>query len=487
MKRVSKILAGITGAKGSTKAFDDPTRIRQGVQGWQYIGGEKGETYEVRRRYVAGQCDYASMRIEPATFLLYNVSDCTKLLNADMQGAWLVKQVQGEGNGDGLVYFASTADLRKQFFPCKPMAANWLAQKLIRSPLRLDVERVANPWIGRGDATNERERLDVFGDDMHVRFDLRAYMLIASVEPLTVWYHDGFLRSVRPALFQGFYGLKLGEHLMSFDELQFYLAASQSTGAHYLSSYLRPYLMKVMEYIVYATKSYIPRQNTTLHTHHLFAINFALTSDMQVFMTGISGNESHNAFFSDETINEDVAEEMKRMKRGRRELVVEMAASPAAFLRMKRGDSYAGFHMVYSEMDAKREAIGYDGCRMFTSVKQFISAESLSKTAALQNFMDKRHASNVREMNKYINKRWDFCKYKQTRELQASCVRNTVAQRYKIFVQKERIPHAPGWIDGKIRELQERHRPGKLRLVTLFTSNVFEHVKWHDSSCALKM
>ena len=375
MKKASKILASITGAKGSTKAFDDAARFRQGIVGWEYLGGEKGVTFATRRSFVEGKCDYTSLGIEPASYLLFNKSECEKLISQEYAGAWVVKQVQGGGNGDGLVYFASTADLRRQFTPCQPMEANWLAQRFLPKPLRLDVDRVANPWIGRDNAVAEREQLPVFGDDKSVRFDLKAFMLVASINPLTVWYHDGYLRSVRPALFKGFYGFKLGEHLMSFDEFQFYMAASQSTGAHYVSSFLRPYLMKVMEYVVFAARSHLQQNtNATLHRHHLFALNFALTSDMRVQLMGVSGNESSSGFMPkpSESGNEKVDQDMERLATSRRELVVEMASAAAAFLRMRRGDGYAGFRLVFSEMEERRQRLHYDPCRLFTGAKQFI-------------------------------------------------------------------------------------------------------------------
>ena len=89
----------------------------------------------------------------------------------------------------------------------------------------------------------------------------------------------------------------------------------------------------------------------------------------------------------------------------------------------------------------------------------WVSPEQLSKTAALQNFLDKQHASHQREMKKYVLKRWDYCKYKKTREEQSTCVRDTVETRYRNFVAKEHIPYGAEYVEDRIKELQSYHAP----------------------------
>merc|ERR1712137_289607 len=106
-------------------------------------------------------------------------------------------------------------------------------------------------------------------------------------------------------------------------------------------------------------------------------------------------------------------------------LVLETNDMPLAFARMRYGDSYAKWRMVYSEFEEKQRHVKYDQCEEFRR-NLMVTKGSIYKNAWLHNYAQKRHAANKRELNKYIEKKWQECKHRPTREMMASCIRNTI-------------------------------------------------------------
>lgn len=153
----------------------------------------------------------------------------------------------------------------------------------------------------------------------------------------------------------------------------------QQTGAHFLSSVLQPHVIKVMEYIVHSARENITSSHRSLQElaskaarsanataafpggipghdvgpfpSQLFALNFVLGDNFKPNFVGISGDETHNGFFNE---HENVKDVMESLMKTRQELVMEVAAEPALFVRMRKGDSYGNYRLVFSEMEEKR-------------------------------------------------------------------------------------------------------------------------------------
>jgi len=85
---------------------------------------------------------------------------------------YLLKQGYGSHRADGVYLFDAEEEssLRSQYengSKCGTINGTMVAQQYISNPLLLDKQN---------------------------KFDFRIYMLVASVKPLIVYYHDGFLR-----------------------------------------------------------------------------------------------------------------------------------------------------------------------------------------------------------------------------------------------------------------------------------------------------
>jgi len=459
-KAANKLFSKVSGThdEASTEEYD---RFVPRIPGWRYIGGEKGDTFGVRASF-SKSCS-SPYTLEPPTYRITKYKKhCEKLIGKEGQ-AYILKQVEGRGAGDGLVYFDSSEDIQGDpgLYPCKDGEETWLAQEYIPNPFKLDVkvlkdaEKIKLDFPDGADGIKElRKAAESMEEEMElinptnnlyegspgmVQYDVRAYMLVASINPLMVFYHDGYLRSSRAVRFaNGSFGFKLGEHVLSFESFQYYLASQQITGPHYVSSVLRPYLSKVMEYVLHSARAHIHQKQNTTH-HHLFALNFVLDGDnLKPHLVGVSGDPTHTTDLVDE-VSTDVKKVLDTLEKTRRELVVELSLAPAAFARMRYGDKYGTFSLVFSQLEEHRYNTTYDPC---TSSFKTVPKTALKQTAEMQNYVAKQRVSHKREMDKYVKKRW------------ASCIRGEVTYRYMVYVQKERIPYDKEYITNKIRELQ---------------------------------
>ena len=135
-------------------------------------------------------------------------------------------------------------------------------------------------------------------------------------------------------------------------------------------------------------------------------------------------------------------------------LEAESHIAPEMFLRMKKGDSYSNFRLLFSEVEHIRTHGGKfpNHCKPSQSLVQ-VDAKQHKKIARLQDFNKKRMTSHLQEMNKYIFKRWNYCKRKRSQQNQADCIRPTIEKRYQMFTEKERIYPDESYVENRITKL----------------------------------
>jgi len=154
--------------------------------------------------------------------------------------------------------------------------------------------------------------------DMNNKFDFRVYMLIASTNPLIVYYHDGFLRaSLSPydkfsferekhltnthlaydafvkarqeGTFNGKTEKELREsHIWKFEDLEKYLLESgKITDENWLENYLRPQFKKVMIHLVKMTSPFYLKQS---NVYGLFGLDFMLDDEFRLWFIEANPN-----------------------------------------------------------------------------------------------------------------------------------------------------------------------------------------------------
>lgn len=236
---------------------------------------------------------------------------------------------------------------------------------------------------------------------------------------------------------------------MTLEAMEDEMARTDMVGSRWLSSVFDVYAKRVAHLLFQSARPSLERGN---ETYQITALNFMLDHKLQIHFIGARNVDA------DSIPNVDVLQEHKaNFLETLAGLVLELHTLPAAFARMRRGDSYGQWRLVFSEMEEKQRSMTYDPCDEFKRNLQ-VSKSSLFKDAWLHQHELKSHARNKRELRKYIDRKWESsCKGKPTAELRASCIRNTISYRYKKYIEKERVPYQEGYVENYIRELE--HRP----------------------------
>ncbi|KAH9251928.1 hypothetical protein BASA81_010132 [Batrachochytrium salamandrivorans] len=124
-------------------------------------------------------CDFNDLGIQPAQYILANVNECYQVLDiaAKHNKPWLIKPSHSL-RGRGIRYFQDSASLIEEITMnggCDkktPLISLNLVQEYVQNPALLDIK---------------------------YKFDVRTWLLVASVDPLILFYHDGFVRVARNA------------------------------------------------------------------------------------------------------------------------------------------------------------------------------------------------------------------------------------------------------------------------------------------------
>jgi len=162
--------------------------------------------------------------------------------------------------------------------------------------------------------------------DIGNKFDFRVYIVIASTNPLMVYYHDGVLRAylspydkfsqergkhltnshLAKPIFEAaktkkVYGMTEQElrdyHLWSFGELEAYLLESGKVqDPKWLDNHLRPQFRKAMIHIVKMSSEFFWKQS---NVYGLFGLDFMLDENMNLWFIEANPNPQLKTLFND--------------------------------------------------------------------------------------------------------------------------------------------------------------------------------------------
>jgi len=243
---------------------------------------------------------------------------------------------------------------------------------------------------------------------------------------------------------------ELGETFWTFEDWQDKMAKENAIGSRYADSIFDTYVKKVVNMLFHSVRDDL---NRTKHAYELFQLNFAIDEKFVIHYLGSKSIDPEESFPNTEELKEKKANFLETLAG----LILEHHDTPAAFLRMKYGDSYGEWRVAFSEMEEHQMGYTgtYDPCAVFRR-NLMVTKGSIYKNAWLHNYAEKRHAANKREMNKYITNKWATCKHRPTKDMISSCIRNTISYRYKIYIAKEGIEYQDGYVENRIRDLIAR-------------------------------
>lgn len=251
--------------------------------------------------------------------------------------------------GQGITFHSNSNSVKKkvpQFFPCaNNMSINAVDRYLVQ-------EYIAHPLLIK-----------------KCKFDTRVYLFIASADPWIVFYREGYLRrslhAYNPSakdravyLTNTHYqsmkeGFKLSDHIWTFERMQDYLTKTGLTGARYVDSILNPYIKRVGNFVFQSAKSKLKRRKGAFH---IFGLDFMIDDRFQVHFIEANGYPGFTW-----SINYDT----RGLVTDIMDLVLELHEAPAVFERLRAGDNYGGFQMIYSEIEEEVTRIAYDPCFEF--------------------------------------------------------------------------------------------------------------------------
>ena len=246
---------------------------------------------------------------------------------------------------------------------------------------------------------------------------------------------------------------ELGDDHWTFDQWQQYVAKNDLVGSQYVTSVFMPFVRRVAHLLFQAGRPHLQRHNAS---YQLYQLNFNWDAKYRIHFTGARTISSAKAYPGLDTFEEEKLTMIQELAG----VVLETNEMPAAFARMRAGDRYGGWTLIFSEMEEKQRTPKWNPCDVFRRNLQ-VAKSSLYKNAWLHNYAEKRHAANKRELAKYVDKKWNECKHRSSKELQASCIRNTISYRYKIYLAKEKAEYQDGYVDMRIRDLQKKWEEAK--------------------------
>ena len=247
------------------------------------LGNEKVRQLQGRRKFAAlfgGGCDFDALGIQPRQYIMRSTKDCLRLFadgRARPEKRWLAKPSSGS-HGSGIVIFKDIADLQRR--------TGWWSQcnKSVDSPPPVR-------QYNRADYLVQEMVANAATVEGGFKFDVRTWLLVASLNPFIVFYSDGFARVAmtsvnstgglsRMAQITNAHGQEKAEgHFRTFAEVSQSLHR-QNPGAFptpdFMSTSFRKRAQLAMRYAALSQFTAVPRDQLANATgvYHLFACDW---------------------------------------------------------------------------------------------------------------------------------------------------------------------------------------------------------------------
>eukprot|EP00924_Labyrinthula_sp_SR-Ha-C_P004814 maker-scaffold_1-snap-gene-13.39-mRNA-1 protein AED:0.04 eAED:0.04 QI:81/0/0.5/1/1/1/2/0/645 len=323
------------------------------------IGGQKSLQLSCRQKLASVHgCDYSELKIQPVQVVLDNKDACISFFETHVESKkdyelkqWLYKP-RNTFHGAGIRLYTGRKELlelKKKFYGCK---------KFNRYNDGVIMEYISKPATIKSG----------------FKFDFRSYLLVASTNPLLVFYHDGFVRkadvvynpneSNKNAHITNAIGQSTKDHFFNFDQLSELLF--NEPGSKFPKNFMtlkRPYLKKVTRFMFETIRTQENKIRKKNGRFHLFGVDWIVDSDQNIHL--LEGNGfplvSH---YPGIDLTPKIWNDMT-------DLVLRIHTKPnelSSKLTVRSNYQYNGWHLVYNELEDmfnKKHGDEYSVCETF--------------------------------------------------------------------------------------------------------------------------
>ena len=203
-------------------------------------GSKTVQLLAYRREFERFGCQLEDSQLMPPSFLLHEPKECQAFFDfaQSHQGVWWVLKPEHGQGGDGITVHGNVKNMSERFGTCSAANEHYVVQAYIPHLLLLD----------------------------NHKFDVRAFILIASTAPFVLFYHDGYLRVTIKEFSDDLSDLgrhltnthyQMGEgnftndaHLWSFRHLQTHLQIHHPERKHFVTKELVPFIKNVGRFLL---------------------------------------------------------------------------------------------------------------------------------------------------------------------------------------------------------------------------------------------
>ena len=229
-------------------------------------GSKSVQLLAYRREFERFGCHLEDSQLMPPSFLLHEPKECQAFFDfaRSHQGVWWVLKPEHGQGGDGITVHGDVRNMSERFGTCSVDNEHYVVQTYIPHLLLLD----------------------------NHKFDVRAFVLIASTAPFLLFYHDGYLRVTIKEFShdlsdlgrhltnthyqKGEHSFTYDAHLWSFRHLQTHLQVRHPERKHFVTKELVPFIKNVGRFLLGTGEStaatsdlWLYAQDTdALHAHY---------------------------------------------------------------------------------------------------------------------------------------------------------------------------------------------------------------------------
>mmetsp|Transcript_12233 Transcript_12233/g.22691 ORF Transcript_12233/g.22691 Transcript_12233/m.22691 type:complete len:621 (+) Transcript_12233:55-1917(+) len=257
--------------------------LNQIESGSSCIGGGKGKQLKCKVDYVHSYgCEYQDLGIQPAQWDLRFPELCREFFEEaskpeNEEQIWILKP-GGSFHGAGIKLYSGISELREKY-PCTSMLMDGIiAQRYVDKPALFSGHK----------------------------FDFRTYMLVASMDPYIVFYHDGFVRKSEHAYSTDSSTLSdtkshitnsrdqsSQNHFYSLEQLQERLTEESGFAPDFVEKVLRPHTQRTTNFMFHSAREKFAHR---VGRYQLFALDWMLGADGKLFLLEANGNPQVSAY-----------------------------------------------------------------------------------------------------------------------------------------------------------------------------------------------